>query len=68
MKRLIINLVAFLIISFGGLALTTSNAAPNQSIQYGPSCLDMGCIGGNLDCYSPPGGGMCYTGGDPEKE
>lgn len=31
-------------------------------------CDDAGCEGGNVQCYRPPQGGMCYTSDDGEKE
>jgi len=30
-------------------------------------CDDAGCEGGNVQCYRPPQGGMCYTSDDEEK-
>lgn len=24
-------------------------------------CDDAGCVGGDIDCYAPPQGGMCFT-------
>lgn len=69
MKKLIVNLFALLVIVMGGFYLTISaNAASNSVIQSGPTCLDMGCIGGETKCYKTPEGGMCYTGGDEDPQ
>jgi hypothetical protein len=56
-------MIAVFIIGFGGFYLTKPvNAATTATIQsMGASCTDMGCIGGNSNCYQPPGGGMCFT-------
>jgi hypothetical protein len=62
MKQLIVNLVAVMIIAFGGFYLLEPiDAAPIKPVEVAGTCVSEGCLGGDLKCYSPPDGGMCYT-------
>lgn len=61
MKKLMINIIALIVIGIGGTYLTTSATTISNDNSAPGFCLDAGCVGGQLQCYEPPEGGMCYT-------
>lgn len=74
LKRLL-SILGVIAITFIGTGLISSNTAsinaetPNSpaacqtqaNSSSGGFCDDAGCTGGDLKCYAPPQGGMCYT-------
>ena len=68
MKAKLFLLFVAMIILFAGVTLKSSSngatgiAVINQACaDSGGFCTDAGCKGGNVWCYAPPQGGMCYT-------
>ncbi len=63
MKRflLILSIVGGLL----GSSLLLSGSSTEALCATGEGfCKEAGCVGGSVNCYSPPQGGMCYT--EPE--
>jgi len=45
----------------GGSLFLSGNSSKALCATNGGFCKEAGCVGGGVNCYSPPQGGMCYT-------